>query len=129
MDYIIFFCIIAALGTAWYKHNKYLDAKQAQLETMDETDTSFDYMAAKEQTERQQKLLDRYEKINQLMDDIIVATDTGEEIPITISWYSHSGESRQVALSVEPESLADFAREMQRDCSVACNAALSTKRA
>jgi hypothetical protein len=123
MDYIVFIGVVALFAALWRKHNKDLDRKMLEAEEAE----AFDYEAAKERAQQQQMLLDRYEKINQLMDDVIVANNAGEDVPLTLSWYSHSGEPRNVVLSVEPENMVDFVREIQRECSAECSAALSVK--
>lgn len=118
-----------AIGVAYYRHNMKLmrqDNTEPEKKSF-HTVSGFDYTAAKEQSDRQQRLLRQYEQVNRLQDDLIVARKSGETMTIQLSRYDHCGELQSLSMDVPPEWLQEFTRLALDDLTEKCSTSLSEK--
>ena len=76
---------------AWRRHNRLLDEQaEASGRALTPVPVGFDYQAAREQTDRMESNLQQYEQCNQLINDSVVAIQTGESMPIEITHFDNS---------------------------------------
>lgn len=126
------FAVIVGVGYAYHKHNKNLEEQEQQEEDQESESyhchaDGFDYIAAKEQNDRQRHLLKQYEQFNRLEDDLIVAIKSGETLPIQFSYYDHCGELQSLSMDVQPEWLQEFARLALDDLTANCSTSLNAE--
>ena len=66
--------------------------------------TGFDYQAAREEADRMESNLQQYEQCNQLINDSIVAIQSGERMPIEITHFDNRGRRVHTTLTdIPPE--------------------------
>ena len=77
---------------AWRRHNRLLDEQaEASGRALKPVPVGFDYQAAREQADRMEDNLRQYEQCNQLINDSVVAIQTGESMPIEITHFDNEG--------------------------------------
>ena len=82
----------------------------------------FDYQAAREQTDRMENNLRQYEQCNQLINDSVVAIQTGEGMPIEITHFDNGGKRVHTTLTdIPPEIINDFAHRLLDVCAERCS--------
>lgn len=130
IEYLLASAAVGAVVYFYYRNDRLRRQQEASEEPEPEVyrpENGFDYAAAKERTDRQRMLLRQYEQINQLLDDVIVAMKSGEDLHIqNLSYYDHCGELHSLSnIEMHPERLQDFARKALDDCAIKCATSLS----
>lgn len=124
MQEIVLGCIaIAGCWIAWRRHNRLID-EQASDSGMElkKVLPGFDYEAAREQTDRMESNLKQYEQCNQLINDSVVAIQTGDGMPIEITHFDNRGRRVHTTLTdIPPEIINDFARRLLDVCAERCS--------
>ena len=107
---------------AWQRHNRTLDEQAADSgRVLNPVPAGFDYQAAREQTDRMESNLQQYEQCNQLINDSVVAIQTGESMPIEITHFDNRGRRVHTTLSdIPPEIVNDFAHRLLDVCAERC---------
>lgn len=115
-----------ACWVAWRRHNRLIDEQAADSGVeLQPIKPGFDYEAAREQADRQVDNLRQYEQCNQLLDDAVVAIQSGEDMPLELTYFDHVGDKHRAAFtSVPPEIVNDFARQLLDVCTVRCSSPL-----
>jgi hypothetical protein len=116
----------AICWVAWQRHNRLLDeqAEESGVE-LQPIKPGFDYEAAREQADRMEDNLRQYEQCNRLLDDAVVAIQSGEDMPLELTYFDHVGDKHRAAFtSVPPEIISDFARQLLDVCTVWCSSPL-----
>lgn len=129
IEYIIAAAAVGVTIYFYYRNDRLRrqqEAEEQEHEAAYHPVNGFDYIAAKERTDRQRQLLARYADANQLMDDVIVAIKSGEDLVINLSISSHCGEMHSMSASVHPELMQDLVRQILDDCAVECADCCST---
>lgn len=124
MQTIVLGGIAAAIcWIAWRRHNRLIDEQAAENGVeLQLIKPGFDYEAAREQADRMEDNLRQYEQCNRLLDDAVVAIQSGEDIPIEITHFDHRGRKIHTTLtSVPPEIVNDFARRLLDVCAERCS--------
>lgn len=119
-----------ACWVAWRRHNYLLDKQAADSgRALKPVPVGFDYQAAREQTDRMESNLKQYEQCNQLINDSVVAIQTGESMPIEITHFDNGGKRVHTTLTdIPPEIVNNFARQLLDVCVVRCSTPLSTNK-
>lgn len=66
---------------------------------------------------------------NRLLDDAVVAVESGEGMPIEITHFDHCGKRIHTTLTdIPPEIVNDFARQLLDVCAVRCSSPLPTNK-
>lgn len=99
-----------AIGVAWYRHNRQLDAVE------EPESSNFDFAAVQQKAQDQQQLIERYSAVNALQDDLIIARQQGVQIPLNLSWTSTTGAKHVVHAEVKPEVLQEFTKAVMNEC-------------
>lgn len=106
---------------AWRRHNRLLD-EQAEDFDSESTSSGFDYQKAREQADRMEDSLRQYEQCNQLINDSIVAIQSGESMPIEITHFDNRGKRIHTTLTdISPEIVNDFAHRLLDVCTERCS--------
>ena len=113
----------AICWVAWRRHNRLLDEQaEASGRALTPVPVGFDYQAAREQTDRMESNLRQYEQCNQLINDSVVAIQTGESIPIEITHFDNRGRRVHTTLTdIPPEIVNDFAHRLLDVCAERCS--------
>lgn len=113
----------AICWVAWRRHNRLLDEQaEASGRALKPVPVGFDYQAAREQTDRMESNLKQYEQCNQLINDSVVAIQTGESMPIEITHFDNGGKRVHTTLTdIPPEIVNDFARQLLDVCAERCS--------
>ena len=113
----------AICWVAWRRHNRLLDEQAAETgNELKPVPVGFDYEAAREQADRMESNLQQYEQCNRLLDDAVVAVESGEGMPIEITHFDHCGKRVHTTLTdIPPEIVSDFARQLLDVCVVRCS--------
>ena len=114
---------LAICWVAWRRHNRLLDEQAAETgNELKPVPIGFDYEAAREQADRMESNLQQYEQCNRLLDDAVVAVESGEGMPIEITHFDHCGKRVHTTLTdIPPEIVSDFARQLLDVCVVRCS--------
>lgn len=115
----------AICWVAWRRHNRLLDEQaEASGRVLKPVPVGFDYQAAREQTDRMESNLKQYEQCNQLINDSVVAIQTGESMPIEITHFDNRGRRVHATLTdIPPEIVNGFARRLLDVCAERCSSA------
>ena len=113
----------AICWVAWRRHNRLLDEQaEASGRALKPVPVGFDYQAAREQADRMEDNLRQYEQCNQLINDSVVAIQTGESMPIEITHFDNEGRRVHTTLTdIPPEIVNDFARRLLDVCAERCS--------
>lgn len=113
----------AICWVAWRRHNRLLDEQaEASGRALTPVPAGFDYQAVREQTDRMESNLRQYEQCNQLINDSVVAIQTGESMPIEITHFDNRGRRVHTTLTdIPPEIINDFARRLLDVCAERCS--------
>lgn len=113
----------AICWVAWRRHNRLLDEQaEASGRALTPVPAGFDYQAVREQTDRMESNLRQYEQCNQLINDSVVAIQTGESMPIEITHFDNRGRRVHTTLTdIPPEIVNDFARRLLDVCAERCS--------
>ena len=113
----------AICWVAWRRHNRLLDEQaEASGRALTPVPVGFDYQAAREQTDRMESNLRQYEQCNQLINDSVVAIQTGESMPIEITHFDNRGRQVHTTLTdIPPEIVNDFAHRLLDVCEERCS--------
>ena len=113
----------AICWVAWRRHNRLLDEQaEASGRALTPVPVGFDYQAVREQTDRMESNLQQYEQCNQLINDSVVAIQTGESMPIEITHFDNRGRQVHTTLTdIPPEIVNDFARRLLDVCAERCS--------
>ena len=113
----------AICWVAWRRHNRLLDEQaEASGRALTPVPAGFDYQAVREQTDRMESNLQQYEQCNQLINDSVVAIQTGESMPIEITHFDNRGRRVHTTLTdIPPEIVNDFARRLLDVCAERCS--------
>lgn len=108
---------------AWRRHNRLLDEQaEASGRALTPVPAGFDYQAVREQTDRMESNLQQYEQCNQLINDSVVAIQTGESMPIEITHFDNRGRRVHTTLTnIPPEIVNDFAHRLLDVCAERCS--------
>lgn len=108
----------AICWVAWRRHNYLLDKQAADSgRALKPVPVGFDYQAAREQADRMESNLKQYEQCNQLINDSVVAIQTGEGMPIEITHFDNGGKRVHTTLTdIPPEIVNDFAHQLMDVC-------------
>lgn len=119
-----------ACWVAWRRHNYLLDKQAADSgRALKPVPVGFDYQAAREQADRMESNLQQYEQCNQLINDSVVAIQTGESMPIEITHFDNRGRRVHTTLTdIPPEIVNDFARQLLDVCTARCSSPLPTNK-
>ena len=113
----------AICWVAWRRHNRLLDEQAAETgNELKPVPVGFDYEAAREQADRQADNLRQYEQCNRLLDDAVVAVESGEGMPIEITHFDNGGKRVHTTLTdIPPEIINDFAHRLMDVCAERCS--------
>ena len=113
----------AICWVAWRRHNRLLDEQaEASGRALTPVPAGFDYQAVREQTDRMESNLRQYEQCNQLINDSVVAIQTGESMPIEITHFDNRGRRVDTTLTdIPPEIVNDFAHRLLDVCAERCS--------
>lgn len=113
----------AICWVAWRRHNRLLDKQAVESgRALKPVPVGFDYQAAREEADRMESNLQQYEQCNQLINDSVVAIQTGESMPIEITHFDNRGWRVHTTLTdIPPEIVNDFARQLLGVCAERCS--------
>lgn len=99
----------AICWVAWQRHNHLLDKQAADSgRALKPVPAGFDYQAAREEADRMESNLRQYEQCNQLINDSVVAIQTGEGMPIEITHFDNGG--KRVQYHADRHPTGDYQR-------------------